>query len=120
MKALKFPENGHILTTGINESFRNRSSITKIGGNLRVFQQGMSQQLESMRNDAKVTLKPVGRNELFKKRVQKGEGLGPIQDAQSSVEGASSHPTSPVAVPSAAADVSDQHQVEPFSLSRIL
>ncbi|XP_075261429.1 MAP kinase-activated protein kinase 2-like isoform X2 [Convolutriloba macropyga] len=73
-------------------------------------QQGMSQQLESMRNDAKVTLKPVGRNELFKKRVQKGEGLGPIQDAQSSVEGASSHPTSPVAVPSAAADVSDQHQ----------
>ena len=54
----------------------------------------MSQQLESMRNDAKVTLKPLARNELFKKRVEKGEQLGPIQDTQSSVEGPST-PTSP-------------------------
>ncbi|XP_063719769.1 MAP kinase-activated protein kinase 2-like isoform X1 [Symsagittifera roscoffensis] len=62
--------------------------------NWEEMRQGMSQQLESMRNDAKVTLKPLARNELFKKRVEKGEQLGPIQDTQSSVEGPST-PTSP-------------------------
>ena len=58
------------------------------------FQQGMSQQLESMRTDARVNLNPVTRNKLFQKRIKGGQVPTPIQESQSSIEGGSSSPTS--------------------------